>query len=234
MILSFLIGCEYVPLTDEQQAYVDDAYVSVGLEKDVVTALGAAADSIYGVSTDGNTAFSADHEYSYTLLQRFYEENRIQGFDPADHPEFATASAVLMRDVFGTPTYIGINIELYKYLISEQLIHEAGHSLQEGHDDSLVILFDEGLSIFSADVAEKVFALRDFPYLLSYLYITADTSLYYNQFYPPLADETKEEWAEKVSALYDHLPILPLLEITREEYKIILVQSNFYELQDTL
>lgn len=151
MILPFLFGCEYVPLTDEQQAYVDDAYVSVGLEKDVVTALGAAADSIYGASTDGNTAFSADHEYSYTLLQRFYEENRIQGFDPADHPKFASSSAVLMRDVFGTPTYIGINIELYKYLISEQLIHEAGHSLQEGHDDSLVILFDEGLSIFSVD-----------------------------------------------------------------------------------
>lgn len=234
MILPFLIGCDYIPLTQEQQASVDGAYVSAGLEKDTVTALGAAADSIYGASAMGNAAFSADHEQSYTLLQQFYEEDKIKGFDPIQHPDFEDSSAVLMRNIFGAPTYIGVNIETYTDLTSDELMHESGHSLQNGHDPSLEALLDTGAFIYDKETAEKVLDVQDFPYLLSYLYVTADTSLYYNHNYPPAANETKEEWAEKVSALYDHLPFLPLLEITQEEYETILVQSNFYDLLENL
>ncbi|MEK6920334.1 MAG: hypothetical protein AABX82_00510 [Nanoarchaeota archaeon] len=234
MILPFLISCEYVALTDEQQAYVEQAYVGAGLEKDVVVALGDDADFVYGASATGHTSFAEDHERSYVFLQQFYEENHINGFDPTKHSNYETSSAVLMRDIFGTPTSIGINIEDYTTLTSDELMHEAGHSLQEGHDSSLDALFDDGFIYSDQDISEQVLALHDFPYLLSYLYVTADWSLYYNQRLPPESAETEEVWAEKVAGLYTHIPFLSLLGITQEEYKTILVDSNFYEMQEDL
>ncbi len=266
-----LVGCTagLSSLTDDERTTVALALDYGQIEESFVIELSTAADPTTIFDADGNTGLSAFQtavSASSSLLATYFAEDRIVAFDPAEIESIDHADGFQRDPVIGE-SLIGLDMTLLAsgYINPSVPYHEAGHDLYGKHTQRVQAIVDSLSSgntippeelLYSASFAEEVVAAKDFPYLLTFFYRTADTCFGNPEDYivrvllnqegtiqdgtrtpqeayddlTLLLFESEEEWADELTASqYPGLSYLPSFRITEDEFYSALVRSTLYE-----
>ncbi len=170
-------GCSnsYVALPDDVYEHIARQYEYAEAEHQFVENLAE--------KTNRNTVFNAEGQngassflenlaQSQEELQWIFENDQIVGYYESDYPQKKDTLAFYDNET------IVLNLDKFQeysfWFESDLLMHEAGHALYPEHDH----LFSGDPSIvYNSQTAEDVIINKDYSYLLSFFYTTAQNAL---------------------------------------------------------
>lgn len=258
-----VMGCSpFSSLPDEVYDHVARQMKYSEAEAQVVDELARTTkkDAVFSAAQENSVeAFLEDHAQTQADLAYYFSHDQIIGFYEDEYPKWEGNAAFYRDNWFRGDDFIAINLDRYEDIDPSVLMHEAGHILREGHSSALDESYD---GIFDANFAEVVIENRDYPYLLTLLYLGAEKALedphdygtrvvqsYHadvlnNTLTPQeaytdltlLIQKSKEEWIqESLESAYPSIVYTDTFEWTEEEFADALKNSGMFEYrQDVL
>lgn len=216
--------------------------------------LSSKKEAVFNAAQENSVkAFLEDHAQTQADLAYYFSHDQIIGFYEDEYPKWEGNAAFYRDNWFREDDFIAINLDRYEDIDPPVLMHEAGHILREGHSSALDESYD---GIFDTRFAEVVIENKDYPYLLTLLYLGAEKALedphdygtrvaqsyradVLNNTLTPqeayadltlLIQKSKEEWIqESLESAYPYIVYTDTFEWTEEEFADALKNSGMFE-----